>query len=142
MSAHSHLPFRLREARRWLRYAQEDLTTVQRLLAMGEVIPRHPAWLAQQAAEKALKAVLIAEGIFFPRTHDLEALHTRIPSRWRVRHLQVDLERLTEYAVEARYPGDLPDISFEEARAAVADAARIVQAVASEMPKSPEISST
>ena len=32
------------------------------------------AFHAQQAAEKALKAVLIERAVRFPRTHDLEAL--------------------------------------------------------------------
>lgn len=48
---------RLLEVRRWLRYAREDLTVAETLLNQDDLIPRHACWLAQQSAEKALKAV-------------------------------------------------------------------------------------
>ena len=38
-----------KEAERWLRYAQEDLAAAKQLLEHQEVVPRHAAWLAQQA---------------------------------------------------------------------------------------------
>jgi HEPN domain-containing protein len=44
------------EARRWLRFAQEDLREAERLLASPDSVPRHLCWFAQQAAEKSLKA--------------------------------------------------------------------------------------
>jgi HEPN domain-containing protein len=64
----------LEDALVWQRYAREDLHTAHMLIEQPEVVPRHPAWLAQQAAEKTLKAVLVAEQIPFPWTwtHDLE----------------------------------------------------------------------
>jgi HEPN domain-containing protein len=42
------------EARRWIRFATEDIDVAQRLLAVDESSPRHACFLAQQAAEKAL----------------------------------------------------------------------------------------
>lgn len=122
-----------REVARWLRYAEEDLGEAQRLVEQPETVPRHPAWLAQQAAEKALKAVLICQQIGFPRTHNLSTVFNLIPSDWRVKQVEADLERLSEYAVESRYPGDVPDITPEEARQATADASRIVSAVRSDL---------
>ena len=50
-------PEAVREARRWLRYAREDLDTALALVGSETAPPRHAAWLAQQAAEKAIKAV-------------------------------------------------------------------------------------
>ena len=113
----------------WLRYAAEDLQTAQSLMSQDNVVPRHPAWLAQQAAEKAIKALLIAEQIRFPWTHDLDLLFDRIPDSLPVKMIHVNLSRLSEYAVNARYPGDLADVSSEGAQIAVADANKIVEAV-------------
>ena len=36
--------------------------------------PRHVAYHAQQAAEKAIKAILVFEQVEFPFTHELNAL--------------------------------------------------------------------
>jgi len=119
----------LREVRRWRQYMLEDMDQAQRLIEQEEFTPRHAAWLAQQAAEKALKAVLVCQQIEFPFTHNLNALHNRIPKGWHVENVEVDLARLTEYAVDARYPGNWPDISQADAQAAVRDAQQIIEAV-------------
>jgi len=92
----------LREMRRWLRCAQEDLYTAEAMVEWERVSPRHVGWLAQQAAEKALKAVLIFLQIDFPRTHDLDALRNLVPDDWRLKAEYPDLAELTEWAVEAR----------------------------------------
>ena len=54
---------------------------------------------------------------------------TLVPEDWHVRDVGADLAVLTEFAVDARYPDDLPDVSASEARAGVADAERVVAAV-------------
>ncbi|MEW6400091.1 MAG: HEPN domain-containing protein [Bacillota bacterium] len=64
-------PEHLAEVRRWLTYAQEDLTAARRLAHDEDVAPRQACWLAQQAAEKALKAALCSAQVDFPRTHNL-----------------------------------------------------------------------
>ena len=97
------------EARRWLEYAADDLRTAEFLLQQPDFIPRHPCWLAQQAAEKALKALLIFLQIEYPLSHDLDQIRLLIPEGWRIRYDPPDLSFLTEWAVEARYPGDWPD---------------------------------
>jgi HEPN domain-containing protein len=122
-----------KEVRRWFRYAEEDLDAAQRLTDAPGGVPRHPAWLAQQAAEKALKAVLIREQIEFPRTHNLRRLRALIPPRWGVSDVSVDLDPLSQHAVESRYPENVPDVTSEEARSAVSDAERIVEAVRSDL---------
>ena len=122
-----------RDARRWLRFAEEDLAQAERILTQRTFVPRHPAWLASQAAEKALKAVLVSGAIAFPRTHDLDLLVRLVPPGYRVRTAEADLARLTEYAVESRYPGEWSDLTEDDARAAVVDAARIVAAARGEL---------
>ncbi len=107
------------EARRWLRFAREDLAAAEATIEQSDVAPRHVCWLAQQAAEKAIKAVLVLLQIDFPKTHDLDALRNLVPEDWQVKRDHPDLAGLTEWAVEARYPGDWPEALEKDARSAV-----------------------
>ena len=50
---------RQRDVRRWLRYAREDAEAAAAALDDARMVPRHACFLAQQSAEKALKAVLV-----------------------------------------------------------------------------------
>jgi HEPN domain-containing protein len=114
------------EAGRWLRYAQEDLRTAQVLLRdPATLIPRHACGLAQQAAEKAIKALLVRHQIDFPRTHDLDLLWSKLPAAARAVVSPEALAELSEWAVESRYPGDWPDADEVDARAAVDAAAAV-----------------
>lgn len=122
-------PEQLSEVRRWLRYAREDLEAAATLLAQQSVVPRHLCWLAQQATEKALKAVLVFVGIDFPRRHDLDALRNLIPTGWQVKEEHPDLATLTEWAVEARYPGDWPDATETDAQVAVTQARAVWESI-------------
>ena len=120
----------LTDALVWLRYAQEDLAAAVALAGDESVVPRHPAWLAQQAAEKAIKAALVAAGRPFPRTHDLDRLVRLLADPSVVLATGADLSDLTEYAVESRYPGDLLDeVLVQDAARAVDDAGKIIAAV-------------
>ncbi|GBD30565.1 hypothetical protein HRbin32_01673 [bacterium HR32] len=117
------------EARRWLRFAQEDLREAERLLASPDSVPRHVCWFAQQAAEKSLKAGLVLEGIEFPFRHDLDGLRNLLPPGWSVKEAYPDLGELTAWAVEARYPGEWPEATWEDARRAASLARAVYQCV-------------
>jgi HEPN domain-containing protein len=110
---------RFAETGRWLRYAREDLLAAEAMLKWPEMQPRHVCWLAQQAAEKALKTALVFLQIDFPRTHDLDALRNLVADGWRLKNDHPDLASLTEWAVEARYPGHWPEAVEADARSAV-----------------------
>jgi len=112
-----------------LQFAREDLTWAERLRAEEGFVPRHVCWLAQQAAEKALKAALIFEGVDFPLRHDLDALRNLLPAGWSVKEEHPDLSRLTQWAVEARYPGDWPQATAEDADLALEQARGVVGSV-------------
>lgn len=58
---------------------------------------------AQQAAEKAIKAVLVAHQSDFPKTHDLARLVTFLPKRSTVPVSADDLECLSFFATAGRY---------------------------------------
>lgn len=99
----------------WLEFAESDLA-LARLASQAETIrAEHVCFHAQQAAEKAIKAVLRARGVEFPLTHDLELLldlleecGVRLPEKVRA------AVSLTPYAVETRYPGFHEEISSAE----------------------------
>jgi len=114
------------DARRWLRYAEEDLTLAEDLVERWRSGPRHACWLAQQAAEKALKAVLVLVQTDFPKTHDLDMLRRLLPQDCSVRTEPADVADLTEWAVEARYPGDWPEATLSDARRAVGVAKQVL----------------
>jgi HEPN domain-containing protein len=84
--------------------ARSDLR-VARLLAAddqqtGDVIGLH----AQQAVEKAIKAVLVASGVAIPYTHDLGFLLDVLAERTvSVPGSLADADWLTPWAVAARY---------------------------------------
>ena len=120
------------EARRWLRFAAEDLDVAQCLLATDGAPPRHACFHAQQAAEKALKAALVLERIDFPRQHDLDALRNLLPDTWSGRRTHLDLAQLTEWAVESRYPGDWPEATATDAEQAVSQARGVYDSIAAE----------
>ncbi|MEA5452190.1 HEPN domain-containing protein [Leptolyngbya sp. CCNP1308] len=121
------------EAARWLRYAAEDLRAAEAMLAQLAVEPRHICFLAQQAAEKSFKAVLIFEQIKFPFRHDLDELRNLVPEHWALSGCTVDLAELTEWAVEARYPTDDDDPIWEDAQRAVVQAKALYDVARSDL---------
>lgn len=50
-----------------------------------------------------------------------------------MKEVDADLARLSEYTVDVRYPGDWPDLSLDDARAAVRDARRIIDAMQADL---------
>ena len=107
----------------------DDLAAARLLLTDVELPARMACFHAQQAAEKALKASLVHSAIQFRRTHDLVVLVALQPEPVRSEVDSLDLQRLQQWAVDARYPADLPDITAGEADAVVAIADQIVAAV-------------
>lgn len=120
------------DPRRWLRYAREDIGVAERLLSEAPASPRHACFFFQQAAEKALKAALLLEGIGFPFTHDLDALRNLFPDDRPIRAAHPDLAELTEWGAESRYPGDWPEPTEADARRAEADARAVYESVVAE----------
>jgi HEPN domain-containing protein len=101
----------------WLRYARSDLN-LARIAAGSDVMLEMLCFHAQQAAEKSIKAVLLAAGIPFPRTHNIGTLLAFVPA---THTLPTDVAlavSLTDYAVVNRYPGEyeeVSDVDYEEA---------------------------
>lgn len=114
------------EAERWLVLARDDLLTAETVLAHQERARRNVAFLAQQAAEKALKAVVASYDRQIPRTHQLAAIAAGLPVE--AGELDPnDLNRLTPWSEAGRY-GTTEDPTGEEATALVDIARRVVSA--------------
>jgi len=96
----------------WVRKAEDDLTAAHRLAEGDQPLPDQMGFFCQQAAEKYLKAFLIATGQVPPRIHDVDALLEMCaevdPAFDRVHPL---VEGLTEFAVIYRYPGEWSDMA-------------------------------
>ncbi len=110
----------------WLRRARSDLSLAAIPLPQG-VLYNELCFHAQQAAEKAIKAVLVHCGIEFRKAHDIDYLMTLLPPGVALPPEIEDLVSLTSYAVMLRYPGDYEDVTEEAYREAV-HAARVVVA--------------
>ena len=103
-------------ARSWLRRARSDLVAARNALAArDELDPWVASFHAQQAAEKFLKAYLVA-----PVDGALAAA------------LSAGVQ-LTDYGVDVRYPGDIPRLDADDAKCAVDCAAEVRDAVTSRL---------
>lgn len=89
-----------------MEYARDDLKTAARLLAPPPLC-NQVCFHAQQAVEKALKAVLASAGVPISRTHDLSALFAAAAQAagWKASTSQGwNLADLASLAVHSRYP--------------------------------------
>jgi HEPN domain-containing protein len=72
------------EAKRWLRFAQDDLKVAQGPAATGDFAPHIGCFHAQQTVEKSIKAILVFLSIQFPFRHDLDGLRNLVPVGWNI----------------------------------------------------------
>jgi len=103
----------------WLSHAISDLKLARLGRKHQDVLYQQICFHAQQAVEKALKAVLLFGKINFPLTHDIQELidifekaGVSLPSSF------LDAGNLTPYAVETRYPGywgEITEFDVDEA---------------------------
>ncbi len=103
----------------WLRHARSNLVRAQQPKP-PEVLWEDLCFDAQQAAEKAIKAVLVSRGVDFPKTHDLgRLLRILDESGMEIPAPVWQSPELTAYAWEARYPGSYEPATPEVYRRAV-----------------------
>jgi HEPN domain-containing protein len=111
----------------WLSYAKSNLQLAEKGGKIKGVRFEDLCFNAQQAAEKALKAVCLANDLEFPKTHSLvrlidilEAAGIDLPANVK------ESDTLTQFAVETRYPSLTEEITKQEYKEVVAVAARVV----------------
>lgn len=109
----------------WIGYAEDDLTAAKYGLRWKKISTYIVCFHAQQAIEKYLKALLVANHIAFPKIHDLKRLSTMLASNGIILGISpIVLDKASLYAVMVRYPGDQP--TLEEAKEAV-ETAKLVR---------------
>jgi HEPN domain-containing protein len=93
---------------------------------------------AQQAAEKAIKALLIKRGVTFPYVHDLARLITQLEQAGQeIPEFVRRAEALTRYAVVTRYPGLAEPVTEAHYREAVAVAKAVLEWVEDQLGSNP-----
>jgi len=122
--------------RQWVQKAENDLKNAAHTLKLGEACPTDTVCFhAQQCVEKYVKALLVWHGIEFSRIHHISALLDLLPPHFRPSLTPEEQERLTDYAVTTRYPGDYEPIPLAEAQEAVEVAQRVRKQMRQFLPK-------
>jgi HEPN domain-containing protein len=97
--------------------AKSDLLNIRNNLRAEDIPWDTVCFHAQQAAEKALKAFLVARGETPPRSHDLVFLLARCePYDGSLETLADGCEQLTYFGIHVRYPDDTYEPQESEAR--------------------------
>lgn len=101
----------------WLRKADNDLLNIRNNLMADDVPTDTICFHAQQAIEKLLKGLLVANGRNVSKSHDLVKLLTDavdiVPE---ISPFEDHLEEITDYGVAVRYPDGYCDPTMAEAR--------------------------
>jgi HEPN domain-containing protein len=102
----------------WVIRAEEDYQLASLSLRRKIPLTYGATFHAQQCAEKYIKGLLTLRQVPFPRTHDLAALYALCHQNGILLPVSEDnLEKLSAFAVEVRYPGTQPTV--DEAKEAL-----------------------
>ncbi|MCX6245095.1 MAG: HEPN domain-containing protein [Bacteroidetes bacterium] len=99
--------------RQWITKAEEDLMVANQLMKIEYPPKGTIGFHYQQSAEKFLKAFLLYHDVDIPRTHNIEFLLEKA-KKFDPGLGEIDPGNLTDYGVEARYPGDFLEPSLNE----------------------------
>ncbi len=115
----------------WIKKAENDLITAKHSI---NIKPKPPfdtiCFHAQQCAEKYIKAFLTFHNVEFKKTHDLGEFILLASIIDESFSEIVDIgEKLTDYAVDIRYPMLLEEPAMDEAKEAVEMAEKIKEFV-------------
>ena len=110
----------------WRARASDDERSIDAIIKEEGGAPNTACFLSQQMAEKLLKAYLVFRQGTHARVHALDALWEQC----RAHEASFDdikeaCAHLSAFYVTARYPGDYPDFSWEDAREAQGEAMRV-----------------
>ncbi len=114
------------DPREWMNRARSNLALAKNRIP--EAYLEDLCFEAQQAAEKAIKAVLITRCIEFPYVHDLNRLLALLEEAGEIIPETIrKAESLTTYAITTRYPSAGKPISLQEYREALEIAEAVFQ---------------
>lgn len=111
---------------RWFKKAENDLKNIENNIRSEDPPTDTICFHAQQAVEKFFKGALVYFQRDISKTHDLVRLLSEIVDLIpELKEFEEDLERLTEFSVEVRYPDTFYEPTFEEAKYAYEIALKI-----------------
>jgi HEPN domain-containing protein len=91
----------------WVNKAEKDLLTAKHELSFSDVVTESVCFHCQQAVEKYLKAYLVLLGIPFTKTHEIGELISKCENNdKKISEFKEEADKLTDYAIEIRYPDD------------------------------------
>lgn len=103
----------------WIDKAEKDLRSAEHELSFPDAVTETVCFHSQQAVEKYVKAYLVFLGIFFTKTHEIGELITKCENKDKeISILKDEADKLTDYAIEVRYPEEPLEPSLEEAKEA------------------------
>ncbi len=110
----------------WMRHALSDLELAQ-IEPKNAILYSDLCFHCQQAAEKAIKAVLVHNQVRFPNTHSIIYLLELLQELLDIAPLVIEASILSDYAVSVRYPGDADEVTVDEWRTALKHACNVVE---------------
>jgi HEPN domain-containing protein len=121
----------------WLGKAEDDHLAAQIILQSNHNISFPVVFHLQQMIEKLLKCLIINNNRQFEKTHDLSRLADL--AAFPLNADQLDLcEMLTIFAVQTRYPGNIPQISINQAGKLFEEAAELRATILNRINPSPQ----
>ena len=108
----------------WLKRAKSNLELAK---TRGEGICLEDlCFEAQQAAEKALKALMVHLNIKIPKVHSFHIILEQIETKLGIPAEIEDVVTLADYSVQTRYPGDYTPVTEDEYSQAVEIAKKVI----------------
>lgn len=124
------------DVKTWLDFADYDLKTA--IWELEGKIYTSCCYACQQAAEKALKALILAKGKVAPKVHSLDRLVSELKNIGvDASEIEEDTQLLDKYYISTRYPGQYggPEGLYNkvDAKSAVVSAEKILNFVRQEI---------
>lgn len=124
----SNLPSHVQE---WFNRAGDDELSIRALLKDQDGAPSTVCFLSQQMAEKYFKALITFTKQPFRKAHDLVELASLSLKELNIENpdLISSANYLNRFYIEARYPGDYPEFTWQEANEAFENAEQVKRLV-------------
>jgi len=112
--------------RMWFKKADNDLKNIENNLASKDIPSDTICFHSQQAIEKYFKGALVYFEWEVSKTHDLVKILTEVTSFIpELSELEEPLEKISEFAVEVRYPDSFYEPTLEDAKGSYKFALRV-----------------
>ena len=120
------------DAKSWLEFADYDLKSAK--WQFKGKIHTSACYAAQQVAEKAIKALILASGKVVPKIHSLDRLINFLKDlKFKTDSIEISARNLDKFYISTRYPGQYggPEGLYdkEDAQSAIKEAETILKFV-------------